>query len=110
MGQLTEFVCLTAFDEASRAVENARHRCGKAAAALMACRAVLDRAVERVSKEQSFGTINALFDEEEAALATYEQAKAKLAQAEQRCCAMKAALAYERELMVAGALSGNRLN
>jgi hypothetical protein len=57
-----------------------------------------------------FGTINALFDEEEAALATYERAKAKLAQAEQRWCAMKAALVYERKLVMAGALSGNRLN
>jgi hypothetical protein len=96
--------------EASRAVENARWTCGKAAAALTACRTVLDRAVERASKEQAFGTIKALFDEEETALATYERAKAKLAQAEQRWCTLKAALAYERNLMMAGALSGNRLN
>jgi hypothetical protein len=110
MGELTDLVCLTAFNEASRAVENARRTYGKAAAALTACRAVLDRAVERASKEQSFGTIKALFNEEEAALAAYERAKAKLAQAEQRWCTVKAALAYERNLMMAGAFSGNRLN
>jgi hypothetical protein len=110
MGRLTDFVCLAAFDEASWAVEDARNTCGKAATALTACRAVLGRAVERAAKEQSFGTINALFDEEEAALATYERAKAKLAQAEQRWCAMKAAFAYERKLMAAEALAGTRLN
>jgi hypothetical protein len=110
MGQLTDFVCLATFDEASQTVENARSTCGRAAAALLACRAVLDRAVERASKEQSFGTIKALFDEEEAALATYERAKAKLARAEQRWCAMKAAFAYERKLMAAEALAGTRLN
>jgi uncharacterized protein YifE (UPF0438 family) len=110
MGDWTNLVCLTAFDEASRDLENARCRCCKAGAALMACRAALEPVVGRAYQEQSFGSINTLFREEEAALAVFERARSELAAAEERWWTMKAALDYEKRFMTAGAVSGIRLN
>jgi hypothetical protein len=110
MGELINLICLPALNEASRKVESAQCRCGKAAAALMKCRSELDRVVERAYEAQSFGPINGLFNVEEAALAAFEQARTELAQAEERWWALKVALAYEKRLMAAGSMSRNRLN
>ena len=66
--------------------------------------------MERAFEQQSFGPINALFDDEEAALATYEEARAMFTKAQERWSALRAALVYERKLMAAGPLSPNMLN
>jgi hypothetical protein len=47
---------------------------------------------------------------EEAALVAYERAKTQLAHAEERCSALRVALAYEKKLMMIGPLSRTRLN
>jgi hypothetical protein len=96
---LTNLVCLEAFNEAYRDLESARLRYSKAANDLAVSREKLDYVVECAYRQQSFGPIEALFTEEEAALAVYEEAVAGLAQAEGRWWALRMALAYEQELM-----------
>ncbi len=109
-GELTHLVCLEALNEASRRLEIARASYSRAAHELAVSREKLDHVVERAYQEQSFRPIEALFVEEEAALAVYEQAVAELARAEGRWWALRMAFAYEQELMRAGAFAQHRLN
>jgi hypothetical protein len=76
----------------------------------MMCRNKLDQAVECAYSQQSFRPIMDLACKEEAALAAYERAKTQLAYAEERCSALRVALAYEKKLMMAGPLSRTQLN
>jgi hypothetical protein len=76
----------------------------------MSIRDRLERVLDHAYREQSFGPLDRLFTEEEAALALYGQAAAKLTEAEERWCALRGALAYERELMQEGQLSRKRWN
>jgi hypothetical protein len=109
-GDLTHLVCLEAYNEASSRLEAARVRYSRAAHALAVSREKLDHVVERAYQQQSFSPIEALFVEEEAALAVYEDAVAELASAEDRWWALRMAFAYEQELMRAGEPSRHRLN
>lgn len=109
-GDLTCLVCLDALNEAYRDLESARLEYSKASMALATSREKLDQVVESAFRQQSFRPIEALFCEEEAALADYEKAVAKLAQAEGRWWAMRAALAYEQEMMRRDATGYRRLN
>jgi hypothetical protein len=68
----------------------------------MATREKLDRVVDHAFQEQSFSSLEALFREEETALVAYEHAMAQLAAAERRWFALRAALAYEQEMMLLG--------
>jgi hypothetical protein len=110
MGNVTGLVCFAAFHEASRTLEKAQLRYRVASYALAAVRERLSQALDRAYQHQSFGPLSVLFDEEEAALATYERAGAKLAEAEERWCALRVALAYEKDLMRVGPLPRQRLN
>jgi hypothetical protein len=76
----------------------------------MMCRNKLDQAVEQAYSQQSFRPIMDLACKEEAALAAYERAKTQLAHAEERCSALRVALAYKKKLMMAGPSSCHRLN
>jgi hypothetical protein len=69
-----------------------------------------DNALGHAYREQSFGPLDPLFSKEEAALVAYEQASSKLTKAEERWCALRVALAYERELMQEVQLCRKRLN
>ena len=109
-GDLTDLVCFEALNEASQSLETARRNYSRAAHELAQSREKLDHVVESAYRQQSFRPIEALFVEEEAALAVYEQAVAELAQAEGRWCALRMAFAYEQELMRAGAFAQHRLN
>jgi hypothetical protein len=77
---------------------------------LAGIRAKLKQALDHAYREQSFGPLDPLFSKEEAALAQYEQAASKLIEAEERWCALRVALAYEKELTQEGQLSRKRLN
>ncbi len=107
---MTTLVCLAALSDACRNLDHARIRCNEAANVLAAAREKLEHVLERAFQQQSFRPIEALFCEEEAALAAYEDAIAKLAAAEGRWCALRAALAYEKELMVTGSGSRRQIN
>lgn len=109
-GDMISLVCFDALREAVREVEKAQNRYRQASCALARVRAKLDRAVEQAHEQQSFSPLGNLFDEEEAALAIYEQAKARLASAKERWRDVGAALAYEKEQMLAGRWSRNHLN
>lgn len=109
-GDLTSLVCLEAYNEAYSRLEAARVNYSKAAHALAVSREKLDHVVERAYRQQSFSPIEALFVEEEAALAVYEEAVAELARAEGRWWALRMAFAYEQELMRAGAPARHQLN
>jgi hypothetical protein len=76
----------------------------------MSIRESLEQVLDHAYREQSFGPLDHLFTKEEAALALYEQAAAKLTEAEERWCALRVALAYERDLMQEGQLSRKRWN
>jgi hypothetical protein len=107
---MTTLICLVAFREASRDLENAQLKCRQAALDLASVHKKLEQALAHAYREQSFGRLNPLFTKEEVALALYEQAAAKLTEAEERWCALRVALAYERELMLEGQPSRKRLN
>jgi hypothetical protein len=107
---MTTLICLEAFRRASCDLENAQLEYHQAALHLASVREKLEQALAHAYREQSFGPLDPLFSEEEAALATYEQAAAKLAEAEERWCALRVALAYERELIQEGQPSQKRLN
>jgi hypothetical protein len=107
---VTYNVCLKALHEAYHDLEEARLRCREDAHALAAIRGTLDQALDLAYEQQSFGPLNNLFDEEEAALAVYEQGVAKVREAEARWSAMSVALAYEKERVTAGQLPNNRTN
>jgi hypothetical protein len=109
-GDVTSLVCFHALHEANCDLEKARFRYRIAAHALRTIRERLDEALEQAYRQQSFGSLGNLFDEEETRLAVYEKASANVAEAEERWCMLRAALAYEKELMRAGPLSLKRLN
>jgi hypothetical protein len=73
-------------------------------------RETLDQALDRAYQQQSFGPLNSLFDEEEAALAAYEQAVPKVREAEERWAALSLALAYEKERLATGQVFSSRAN
>jgi hypothetical protein len=107
---LSTLVCLAALSDACRDLDHARIRCNEAANVLATAREKLEHVLERAFQQQSFRPIEALFCEEEAALAAYEDAIATLAKAEGRWCALRAALAYEKELMAKGSSSPRQIN
>ena len=107
---MTDFICLEAFREATRELEEAELRCRQAAQGLASIREELEQALDRAYREQSFGPLDPLFTSEEAALARYEQAVSTLTEAEERWCALRVALAYERELMQEGQRSRKWMN
>ncbi|MXQ12982.1 hypothetical protein GR328_16255 [Microvirga makkahensis] len=107
---MTKLICFDALCDAIREAERAQTKYRQASCALARVRAKLDRAVEQAYEQQSFAPLGNLFDEEEAALAVCERAKAQLTSAQKRWRNMGAALAYEKELMLAGRWSRKRLN
>jgi hypothetical protein len=107
---VTYLVCLDAVHEAYRDLEQARLKCRTATHVLATIRKALDQALDLAYEQQAFGLLDPLFTKEEAALATYEQEAAKLTEVEERWCALKVALAYERELMQEGPPSQKRLS
>lgn len=107
---MTSLICLEAFREATRELEEAELRYRQAAHDLTNVRRELEQALDHAYREQSFGPLDPLFSREEAALAQYEQAAFKLTEAEERWCALRVALAYEKELTQEGQLSRKRLN
>jgi hypothetical protein len=106
---MTHSICLNALHEAYRELEQVRLRCREAAHALAAIRETLDQMLELAYQQQSFGPLNNLFDEE-AALAVYELSVAEVREMEGRLSAVSLALVYEKERMLAGNLSSNRMN
>jgi hypothetical protein len=109
-GDITYLVCLDALFEAYRVLEEARLKCREAAHTLATIRETLDPTVDLAYQQQSFGPLNNLFDEEEAALADYEQAVVKVSEAEGRWSALSVALAYEKERMTKAQLARGRMN
>jgi hypothetical protein len=107
---VTNLICLEAFREATRELEEAELRYRQAAHSLGSIRGELEKALDHAYREQSFGPLDPLFSREEAALAQYEQAASELTEAEERWCALRVALAYEKELTQEGQLSRKRLN
>jgi hypothetical protein len=107
---VTHLICLEAFRGASRDLEKAQLKCHQAALDLASIHKKLEQALDHAYQAQSFGRLDPLFSKEEVALALYEQAAAKLTEAEERWCALRVALAYERELMLEGQPSRKRLN
>jgi hypothetical protein len=105
---VTYNVCLEALHAAYCDLEEARLNCREAAHALATIRETLDQALELAYQQQSFGPLTMLFDEEEAALAVYEQSVAKVRELEGRRSAMSLALAYEKERTMAGQLPSRR--
>lgn len=103
-------MCLEAFREACHEVEEAQREYRQAVHDLASVREKLEQALDLAYREQSFGPLDPLFSKEEAALALYEQAASKLTEAEERWCALRVALAYERELMQGGQPLRQRLN
>ncbi len=109
-GDVTGLVCFAAFHKASRELERAQLRYRIAIRALTAIRGKLNQVLALAYQQEAFGSLNTLFDEEEAALAIYERAVAKLTKAEERWCALRVALVYEKELMRTAPLCRKRIN
>ena len=109
-GDVTRLVSLETLQGANCDLARARLRYRIAAHALARIRGKLNQVLELAYQQQSFGPLNALFDKEELALAAYQRAVDDLAHAEERMCALRAALDYEKKMMLAGLLSRNRLN
>ncbi len=107
---MTNLVCLEAFNKASLDLEKAQLKYRQVAHDLASIREELEKALVHAYREQSFGPLDPLFTKEEAALALFEQAEAKLTVAEERWCALRVALAYERELMQGAQFAQRRLN
>ena len=107
---MANLICFEAFREASRDLENAHLKYGQAALDLAGIRKELEQALNHAYQEQSFGPLDPLFSREEVALTRYEQAVAKLTEAEERWCTLRVALAYEEKLMVGGQPSRRQLN
>ena len=107
---MTYNVCLKALHEAYRDLEEARLKCREAAHALATIRETLDQAVDLAYQQQSFGPLNKLFDEEEAALAVYEQSVARVSERAGRWSAVSLAVAYKKERVAAGLSSHGRVN
>jgi hypothetical protein len=109
-GDMTHLICLEAFREASRNLENAHLKYRQAALDLASIREELEQALNHAYREQTFGPLDPQFSKEEVALTRYEQAVAKLNEAEERWCALRVALAYETSLMQEGQPSRRQLN
>ena len=107
---MTNLICLEAFREACGKLEEAQLKYRQATLDLASIREKLEEALGHAYREQSFGPLDPLFTEEEAVLALYEQAASKLAEAEERWCALRVALAYEEKLMQEGQPSRRQLN
>ncbi|MBL0407948.1 hypothetical protein JKG68_29040 [Microvirga aerilata] len=107
---MTYSVCIKALYKAYRALEEARGSYREAAHALAIIRETLDQRLDLACQQHSFGPLNTLFDEEEAALEVYEQAVAKVGEAEGRWSALSVALAYEKERMMAAQLPRRWMN
>ena len=107
---MSDLICLEAFREASLDLEKAQLKYRQAAVDLARIREELEQALVHAYREQAFGPLDPLFSKEEAALALFEQVEAKLTVAEERWCALRVALAYERELMQEAHLAQKRLN
>lgn len=94
-----DLVCLRELAEAYDALERVRRDCKITRSRLMTVREALDSVLDEAFRRQSFAPIEHLFQREETAVAEYQHAAAELARAEQRWCAVRAALAYECEIM-----------
>jgi hypothetical protein len=109
-GDMTSLICLDALHDACRELKQAWRNWREAADAPATIRKGLGQAVELAYQQQSFGPLGTFFDEEETALALYERAVSRLAEAEERWFAVSAALAYEKEQMLVEQTRFNRLN
>ena len=107
---MTNFICLEAFREATRELEEAQLKYRQAAHHLASIQGELEQALVHAYREQSFGPLDPLFTKEEAALALYEQAAANLTEVEERWCALRVALAYEEKLTREGQPLRRQLN
>ena len=107
---MTGLVCFAAFHQASRDLERAQLRFRVASHALTRVRSKLGQVLNLAYQQQLFGPLDTLFDEEEVALTIYERALAKLSEAEERWCALRVALAYEKRLMQDEQPSRQKLN
>lgn len=107
---MTNLICLEAFREATHKLEEAQLKYRQAAHHLASIQEELEQALVHAHREQSFGRLDPLFTKEEDALALYERATAKLAEVEERWCALRVALAYEEKLMREGQPSRRQLN
>ena len=107
---MTYLICLDALHAAYRDLEQARIERREAAHALATIRETLDQVLELAYQQQSFGPLTDLFDEEEAALAIYEQAVTKVRELEGRWSALSLALGYAKERLETGQMSSSRAN
>jgi len=109
-GDVIGLVCFRALLEADLARGKARLRCRLAAYVLRTARKKLNPVLKQAYRQQSFGPLRDLFDQEETALAVYEAASAKVSEAEARWRALRTALAYEKEQLLAQRLFRRRPN
>jgi hypothetical protein len=105
---VTYHICLNALHEAHRDLEEARVRCRETAHALATIRETLGQVLEIAYQQQSFGPLNHLFDEEEAALELYGQSITEVREMERRWSAMSLALVHEKERLAQNELLSNR--
>jgi hypothetical protein len=110
LGDVTDLICLEAFRRACRELEEVQLKYRQAAHVLASIREELKQALIHAYREESFAPLDPLFSKEEAALALHEQAVAELAEAEERWCALRVALAYEEKLMQEEPPPSRRLN
>jgi len=107
---VTYHICLNALHEVHRDLEEARVRCRETAHALATIRETLGQVLEIAYRQQSFGPLNDLFDEEEAALELYEQSVAEMKKMERRWSAMSLAFVHEKERLAKGRVLSSRAN
>ncbi|HEV2566568.1 MAG TPA: hypothetical protein VGU19_15960 [Microvirga sp.] len=105
-----DLVCLPALAEILAELEGVRRDCKMARNRLMTIRETLDRVLDVAFRRRSFGPLEHLFRDEEAAMEAYELLAARLAAAEERWIALQAALAHEREMMLSDPVPRHRLN
>ncbi len=98
-GSSTTLVTPGLLAEAAADLDRARCRCTQAREILTGVRERLDRVLDDAFRAGSFRPIEDLLREEEAAMAWYEAAAARLAAARERCAGLRVALAAEREQM-----------
>jgi len=110
MRDMTYSVYANALRDAYRALDEARRARRKAANTLATIRETLDLVLETAYQKQTFGPLNRLFDEEEAALAAQELAIAMVREADRRVSALSTALAFENGRITAGQVSPGRMH
>ena len=110
MRDMTYSVYANALRDAHRALDEARRARREAANTLATIRETLDLVLETAYQKQTFGPLNRLFDEEEAALAAQELAIAMVSEAERRVSALTTALAFENGRITAGQVSPGRMH